>query len=344
MRRTLGPALALGLLTLTAPSALAAPNDSKSVGHCGFDTLNQQNVSETAWTGVLYAAVGVFSYAHGNVVTARVTCEIRVNGVPQVSASGAGAGLVAFAAPVTYEADVTDVVSLCTIVDYTSDPTPTSVACPEATTTRLPPQETIDLLSYVLGWVNGAVVGYVDPAACAAFQALAPGHGPVSITPEGDVYVGGEYFWDCPPYEYPPSDPPPFEPLPPFDPDVPPHGPTGGGYDTGDAGFLALTSPAYDLASACAFVTDRTRGTTSVVGNTTGAGLPDSVSVHCRLEDATTGDVVYDHTETATGPFGRWQDTLSAPAGPITVCTEGTGVWGTRTVTVGPYCRPGKEI
>ena len=40
----------------------------------------------------------------------------------------------------------------------------------------------------------------IDTIVCGALGALAPGFGPVGITPEGDVYVDGEFTWDCPPY------------------------------------------------------------------------------------------------------------------------------------------------
>ncbi|HWL37069.1 MAG TPA: hypothetical protein VNQ77_12845 [Frankiaceae bacterium] len=40
----------------------------------------------------------------------------------------------------------------------------------------------------------------VDETICAAFAAFAPGAGPVAITPQGDVFLTGELFWDCPPY------------------------------------------------------------------------------------------------------------------------------------------------
>lgn len=40
----------------------------------------------------------------------------------------------------------------------------------------------------------------VDPAVCAALVPHAPGTYPVEIRPDGDVYVAGEWTWDCPPY------------------------------------------------------------------------------------------------------------------------------------------------
>lgn len=40
-----------------------------------------------------------------------------------------------------------------------------------------------------------------EPKVCAAFVALAPGiPGTVDIEPDGDLYVAGEWIWDCPPY------------------------------------------------------------------------------------------------------------------------------------------------
>ncbi len=353
MRRTcITTALAIGLLALGAPSARAT-GESSYEGHCSFGTLDDTTPGgllggQNHWVGYVDAAVALYSPTHNNVVGATVRCDVRVNGVTQVSVAGSGLGAVVFASPVEFAAEITDVVELCTVVDYTTDPTPTTDRCQGATTTEFPPQGTIDLINFVLDAATWAVRS-ADLPICAALRALAPGSDPVFITPEGDVYLFGEWFWDCPPYEYPVD--------PPVDPNAPVHGPTGGGYDDGDTGFLALATPetttvgvppaeTYDVASVCAFRTDRALGTVTVTGATV-AGRPpvaDSVAIHCRLTDATTGAVVYDHTETASGPLVSWHDTVPATAGPLTVCTEGIGVWGTRTVTVGPYCRPGKAI
>jgi hypothetical protein len=43
---------------------------------------------------------------------------------------------------------------------------------------------------------------WADPVICGYFQALYPGLPPVvEIRPDGDVYLNGEFFWDCPPYD-----------------------------------------------------------------------------------------------------------------------------------------------
>ncbi len=357
MRRQgiIATALALGLLALTAPSAPAA-DQSWSRGDCGFDTVQAPSLTGDTWTGIGYADVVVYSSTHGNVVNATVTCELRVNGVTQMTVSGSGTSVVVFATPMSFHAAVTDVVSFCTVVDYTSDTTPTTVDCGAAVETQVIPQWTVDLIDWVIDVANYAIVSEVDPRVCAAFQAFAPGSDPVTITPEGDVYIAGEFFWDCPPYENPVGGPP--SPNPPL-PDPAEHGPTGGGWNDGDTGFLTLVSPettvllppadpieTRDVASTCAFHTDRDAGTITVTGTTaTGRTLvADTTSIHCQLQDAETGAVVYDHTESAAGPIVSWRDTVPAIAGKVTVCTEGTGVWGTRTVTVGQYCRPGLPI
>ncbi len=345
--------LALGLCAFGATPA-SATGESWSYRECGLSTVNPAD--DDRWVGVLDAAILVASPTHNNAVGATVTCEIRIDGVPAARVSGSGTTLVTFASPVEYHAEITDVVGVCTTVDYTSDPTPTTVDCNYGTTTQFPPQSWIDLVEYVVG-VALAVATYADIPACAAFQAMAPGTGPVAITPEGDVSVDGEPWYDCPPYVNPVPSAEPYPPLPGFDPHTPVTGPTGGGYDNGDVGFLALVSPetttlrmppadpveADDVASACAFRVDRANGTVTVLGGTA-SRLADSVAIHCQLRDATTDAVVYDHTETANAPVVSWHDTVPAPSGALTVCTEGTGVWGTRTVTVGPYCRPGEEI
>jgi hypothetical protein len=313
-------ALLAGLLGVAAPAARAG-DDSRYLGSCGFDSLSQPTVTGDSYqyTGAVYA-----------------TCTIEVNGVPAWSSYPAsGAGAIVLADRADYTAADTDVVRLCTTVDYTSDWTPTATHCPGATNLQMPPQPVIDLIDYVVGLGGWLPWQHVDQLACPAFGALAPGADPVQVTPEGDVYVYGERQWDCPPYAEPPRPP---SPLP--DTSLP----TGGGWNDRDTGLLALTggeAATGAVTAVCAFRRDPVTGTVTVTGGAVSS--PDAlVTVRCTLADAATGTPAYDETRTGTAAA-----TLTGAAGStgvLTVCTEGTATWGTRTVTTGLYCRPGRPV
>ena len=126
-------------------------------------------------------------------------------------------------------------------------------------------------------------------------------------------------------------------------PEIPPlpgHGPTGGGYNTGDAGLLALVTPESTAvapegphaAAVCAFATGG--GTVHVVGAVTAPGAS-ATSVRCRLLDAYDGTVLYDGTAATA-----LRDSIPATGRPITVCTSGSG----DGAVVGEHCRPGAPV
>jgi hypothetical protein len=71
--------------------------------------------------------------------------------------------------------------------------------CGDTSAAQVPPQEIVDLLDAVV-----EATRIVDPVACPALVALAPGvPGLVDIAPSGDVYLfgGWTWTWDCPPYD-----------------------------------------------------------------------------------------------------------------------------------------------
>ena len=336
-RRVFGALLLGAALTVGAPPALAG-DDSYFEGDCGFRAVSQGG--DETWTGMVDATVVLLSRTHGNVVAATVTCEIVVDGVVRDVGSGSGAGVVAFVAPFAYEASEIAVVELCTRVDFLSDATPTRRTCPEVVRMDTPPQEMIDMWSWILGSTN-VVWPVVDPVVCQVLRALAPGAGDVAINEQGDVYVGGEPQWDCPPYDIwgPPGDPgwDPFDP--PVLPEVP-AGVSGAGWNDGMVGFLALlpesadpTSPErVDLMAACGYVAG-----VGVVGRAVALGA-DETTVRCRLVDPVTNTAVYDESATAAGATAA-VDGGSERSG-LTLCTEGRARWGTTVRAVGPYCRP----
>jgi hypothetical protein len=145
-------------------------------------------VEHSADGGALYSATVLYSTTPGdNPVSADVTCSWYVNGVLQDAVTFPGTGVVLDRYLVWYEAQITDTVTVCTSVDFTSNADPTQTSC-------LPNTDPIDL-------VVGAS-GAVDPTLCPILASRSPGlfGGVVQITPTGDTYVLGNFFWDCPPY------------------------------------------------------------------------------------------------------------------------------------------------
>ena len=57
------------------------------------------------------------------------------------------------------------------------------------------------VFGYVGCWWWGWYCPVLDEVLCASFRYLRPGvPGVVDIREDGDVYVAGSFFWDCPPY------------------------------------------------------------------------------------------------------------------------------------------------
>lgn len=184
MRKTL-----FGLLAATtAGAALVAPPASAGSatyhGGCGFDAAA---VGSGLLHGAMYAAVVVREAQLAmerrtteSPVSADVTCDLLVNGVPTRTKTFSGTTVIAGATPLAYYQDEDDEVVLCTTVDYTSINAPTVTHCAES---------------------NADPTATPDPVLCPVLAASAPGvPGTVDIDETGDVYLTGELWWDCPPY------------------------------------------------------------------------------------------------------------------------------------------------
>jgi hypothetical protein len=179
-------AVLLGGVALGATPAAAAA-DSTHYGDCHFTLIGEPD--NDVWHGEIDVQTLVYSPTpEENPVSATVHCYFRVNGVrldgPELTVPGtvaiAGAGVVHFAV------DPVDYLEICTEVDFTSNATPTTVECQGPT--PLPYPGPIDWWSIV------------DPLVCPVFAQLPALPPAVHTTPEGDVYVSGELWWDCPPY------------------------------------------------------------------------------------------------------------------------------------------------
>ena len=83
------------------------------------------------------------------------------------------------------------------------------VALPAPSPAAAGPRDPYEIAFALLDTVDGLVTDCErggcgvtpDDAICTTFAALAPGVEPVVFNSQGDVFVAGEPFWDCPPYD-----------------------------------------------------------------------------------------------------------------------------------------------
>lgn len=204
--RVLLAATALVAATVTA-AAPAHAYDDRYRGHCSYLTTNSALVAGGAddWGGVV-SVHAVATDPPGAPISA--TCEILVNGVGQgvALASPEAPGVTAAAGPLSFHAGPFDVVDLCTRVTVAG--VPQERDCPSGNPPSIGPVD--DLLTTVFDLLTTCNSGCgwppeTDPVTCARLAPLAPGAGPVVVSPEGDVWVGGtapeNKVWDCPPYD-----------------------------------------------------------------------------------------------------------------------------------------------
>ena len=174
-------AAATSALALNAPVAHAdAPT-----ADCGFESVQQADATGQSYEGVAYGSV-----AHGEGGPVSIRCYVTVNGTVAASTpTGTGTGFAITQGRITFAAAETDDVRLCyeatTVHGLES-------GCGETTNTQIPPQEVIDLLNSILV--------LVDPTICDALKLVAGNYGPIVIDAQGDVYVNGVLWYDCPPY------------------------------------------------------------------------------------------------------------------------------------------------
>ena len=195
--RTATKAALLGILVLLpAAPAAHANHDYYHHGACSYHAVRDgTNGSGTRWDGEVHLAVVAADKRTwaptGEHFT--VECVMYVNGVQPgtVVLSESGTGAVAKVAQLTYYAGPDDGVDFCTRVTTDDDVIRT---CGEAVgRPLLPPavQEQVD-----------AALSLADSTTCLALLALDGGPAdqpPVDIRGDGDLYVAGEWIWDCPP-------------------------------------------------------------------------------------------------------------------------------------------------
>lgn len=182
--------------TAVAVAALAVPATASHVtADCGFAAVSD---AANAFHGVMY---GTITAPGEDAVTIR--CEIRVNGVLATATPTGGPtpGVAVTAGEIRYESRSTDTVEACTV--YTTGHG-TETSCQRSMTLTIPPCQAIgdcDVVAILFATVSDTMVEEVDPKVCPMLAAHRPSAPPYVETDwDGDVYVLGELFWDCPPY------------------------------------------------------------------------------------------------------------------------------------------------
>ncbi|HVF03272.1 MAG TPA: hypothetical protein VNA20_00390 [Frankiaceae bacterium] len=127
--RTMLLAIVTGAGALTAaPPASSAPHEQGTL--CGLTAVHQQMLTGQQMEGTVK---GGPIFTHG---PSSITCRVTVNGVTvAVSPTGFGAGVVTTQGPVSYAADDTDVVRICSDVTYSHGE---FSVCDEITTIAVP--------------------------------------------------------------------------------------------------------------------------------------------------------------------------------------------------------------
>lgn len=203
MKKLLLAAVAAVLLAPVAP-AQADPNPSLT-GGCGATSVSDGgDDDQTTWQGEV-SAYALATHSQAGVLAPtkfiEVECYVRKNGSYQGTVLYArGMGVAAAASEYVYQADPNDVIEICTIIDRNND----NAWCDFVTTIPLVPEAVQQAVDDVVDPVEEIRQQWVDPATC---PILAIGWGAgvpglLDITWEGDVYVGGEFVYDCPPYSY----------------------------------------------------------------------------------------------------------------------------------------------
>ncbi|HVF03358.1 MAG TPA: hypothetical protein VNA20_00820 [Frankiaceae bacterium] len=207
MRRFV-PALAALPLALTPLAATAdppplPPDRIVADGGCGWFTVERAEEPDTH-SGVLYGHVRFYSPnpLRNPVTIEDAKCVVTKHGATVTELPLTAAGPVAAGAgPVTLTNTDTDLVHVCasyTVVDALGDRHSGWTHCNLSYPIPWWQTWSVD----VLDWALDETFTAVDPVACAAIAAQPhPPNDVYHVDDEGDVYVFGELFWDCPPYE-----------------------------------------------------------------------------------------------------------------------------------------------
>ena len=209
--RTLATLTAL-LAAFAAPvTAHAAVSDPFGSG-CQFTGTEDPTAETGTVTGVLSGGPLILvNDDNSGVGSGTLTCRLQVNEPTHTgtgpAVSGHGTGVVsAGPSEASFTASETDNVYLC--MEFTDDSTGVTYYWDDSTGTwTTDPDGPCGLAGIVFGVVHCLVPPYwcgvtrlVDPAICATLAGLSPGVPPVYIDWDGDVWINGVKWFDCPPY------------------------------------------------------------------------------------------------------------------------------------------------
>ena len=187
-----------GITAVAAATPVQAHPTYHYYGGCSYFTLSDgTDSSQTQWDGEVHAVAVATDAVTGAPAAVAITveCELRINGATpgMILFSASGGGVVAGASHVTFHADPDDIVTMCDNVTVGGE---FHKQCDETTTTPIIPQPVQDAIELA--------EQELDRATCAVLQGMSGGPADqppvIDIRSDGDVYVLGEWFWDCPPY------------------------------------------------------------------------------------------------------------------------------------------------
>jgi len=198
----------VGLAMLAGPAAHAAGETVD--GGCFVAAANLDNLTSGVATGVI-GDVSATRDGGGEPSDATVTCWIDVNSseVAGTRFSYGGFGVQAGDDRVAFAATPSDVVALCQQV--VSGAITIASQCAPVTDTTVPPPSIVRVVDDILDETDPPPI---DPTICPVLVVVHGDYGPITIGPDGDVYVadpvglGVSQLQDCPPYTPPTSDGP----------------------------------------------------------------------------------------------------------------------------------------
>lgn len=183
----------------TVTPAQAFPNYHYH-GGCGFFTISDGTSSaSTRWQGEVHAVAVATDHSlvgTPQAVSIKVECELRINGQSPgtiVLSTPTDVGVTANASRLEFEAHPDDVVVMCDHVtvggEYHKD-------CGDGPSPPIVPQPVQDLVEATRHEVDGRMCRHL------AVESGGPADRPPAfdIRSDGDVYVNGEWVYDCPPY------------------------------------------------------------------------------------------------------------------------------------------------